>query len=197
VSENDLTTSARIRNAALELFASRGVAGTTIRDVATRAGVSPGLVQHHFGTKAGLRQAVDEFVLGVAAETVRDLPTGGDVNERFAEFGNRMAAVAGDHPAALLYAARSAGDGDEAGLAMFQAFVQIGDEQLRQLADAGQIPQGTDLEWLSLHLVVFNLGSVLFEEAVTRALGAPFLSAEGIERWRAATTALFTRALGS
>jgi AcrR family transcriptional regulator len=43
---SDLSTYARIRNAALEGFATRGVAATSIRDVATAAGVSPGLVQH-------------------------------------------------------------------------------------------------------------------------------------------------------
>ncbi len=59
----DLTARARIRDAALELFATRGVRGTTIRGVAEAAGVSPGLVQHHFGTKQGLREACDDYVM--------------------------------------------------------------------------------------------------------------------------------------
>ena len=33
-----------------------------MRDVAAAAEVSPGLVMHHFGSKAGLREAVDEHV---------------------------------------------------------------------------------------------------------------------------------------
>jgi len=64
---SDLTARARIRDVAVELFASRGYRGTTIRDVAAEAGVSPGLVQHHFGTKEGLREACDEHL----AETLR------------------------------------------------------------------------------------------------------------------------------
>ncbi len=51
----------------MELFASRGYRGASIRDVARKAGVSPGLVQHHFGSKAGLRAACDARVL----ETLR------------------------------------------------------------------------------------------------------------------------------
>lgn len=66
---DDLTARARIRNAAVELLGANGYDGTSIRDVAARAGVSPGLVQHHFGSKAGLREACDERVL----ETLRSI----------------------------------------------------------------------------------------------------------------------------
>lgn len=63
----DLTARARIRDAAMAQFAERGYRNTTIKGVADAAGVSPGLVQHHFGTKEGLRQACDE----AAAEVIR------------------------------------------------------------------------------------------------------------------------------
>src|SRR5690349_11389134 len=58
----DLTAKARIRDQALLLFAERGPDAVTVRDVAAAADVSPGLVMHHFGSKAGLREAVDEHV---------------------------------------------------------------------------------------------------------------------------------------
>jgi AcrR family transcriptional regulator len=63
----DLTARARIRDAAMAQFAERGYRDTTIKGVADAAGVSPGLVQHHFETKEGLRQACDE----AAAEVIR------------------------------------------------------------------------------------------------------------------------------
>ncbi len=44
-------------------FAEEGYRGATLRGIAKRAGVSLGLVQHHFGTKDGLRAACDEQVL--------------------------------------------------------------------------------------------------------------------------------------
>jgi TetR/AcrR family transcriptional regulator, regulator of cefoperazone and chloramphenicol sensitivity len=66
---DDLTARAKIRDAAVELFADAGYRGTSIRDVARAAGVSSGLVQHHFGSKAGLREACDAHV----KETLREV----------------------------------------------------------------------------------------------------------------------------
>lgn len=59
----DLTARARIRDAAIQLFAERGIEDVTIRDIASAAGVSSGLVRHHFGSKDDLRAACDSHVL--------------------------------------------------------------------------------------------------------------------------------------
>jgi len=60
---DDLTARARIRQAAMVQFAEQGFDKTTIRGIAAGAGVSPGLVRHHFGSKQGLRDAIDTHVL--------------------------------------------------------------------------------------------------------------------------------------
>lgn len=62
-SASDLTARARIRDAALARFGSEGISGTSVRAVAADAEVSPALVVHHFGSKEGLRQACDDYVL--------------------------------------------------------------------------------------------------------------------------------------
>jgi AcrR family transcriptional regulator len=49
---------ARIMEAARRLFAERGFAATSTAAVASRAGVSEGILFHHFGSKAGLLEAV-------------------------------------------------------------------------------------------------------------------------------------------
>ena len=43
-----------IRDAARELFPRQGYAGTSVRDIASRAGVDPALVIRHFGSKEEL-----------------------------------------------------------------------------------------------------------------------------------------------
>jgi len=62
----DLTGAARIRDAAIEQFGQRGF-GVGLRAIAEAAGVSAGLVIHHFGSKGGLRKACDDYI----AEEIR------------------------------------------------------------------------------------------------------------------------------
>ncbi|HSK96369.1 MAG TPA: TetR family transcriptional regulator [Euzebyales bacterium] len=68
--QEDLTARARIRDAAMAQFADIGFKDTTIKRIADAAGVSTGLVQHHFGTKDGLRQACDEAVAEVITRQI-------------------------------------------------------------------------------------------------------------------------------
>jgi TetR/AcrR family transcriptional regulator len=51
-----------IMEAAVALFAERGFHGTTMRDIAERAGVSQGLLHHHFGNKEGLWRTAGEHL---------------------------------------------------------------------------------------------------------------------------------------
>ncbi|TRW44146.1 TetR/AcrR family transcriptional regulator [Georgenia yuyongxinii] len=64
----DLTARARIRDAAIRRFATEGM-NASLRRVAADAGVSAGLILHHFGSRAGLRTACDEHVLAKIRET--------------------------------------------------------------------------------------------------------------------------------
>ena len=71
----------RILATALRLFAARGAAATSLREVAREAGVAPGLVVHHFGGKDGLRGAVDEFVVDLFRGAVDSVPLDGPAKE--------------------------------------------------------------------------------------------------------------------
>ena len=53
-------TRVRLLNSALELFASRGYAATSVDAIAAAAGVSAGLLYHHFEGKAAVLNAVVE-----------------------------------------------------------------------------------------------------------------------------------------
>jgi AcrR family transcriptional regulator len=190
VSDSDLTAAARIRNAALEGFARDGVAATSIRDVAKAAGVSAGLVQHHFPSKDALRAAVDEYVVAVATEALQaiDEAAEGDVVDAIAE---RINDFVRDHHVALLYVARGVLDRDEAALRMFDALAELSRRQLEALKARGRLRPDLDLEWATLHSVIINLGAVTFEPALSRQLGEPFFAHDTLDRWKRATTALF------
>jgi TetR/AcrR family transcriptional regulator, regulator of cefoperazone and chloramphenicol sensitivity len=77
----DLTAKARIRNAALDLFATKGAASTTIREVASAAGVTHGLVVHHFTNKEGLRRSVRQHVIELLRLALESVPGEGTAAE--------------------------------------------------------------------------------------------------------------------
>ena len=68
----DLTARALIRDAAIVHFARDGFRKTSLRAIATTAGVSASLVVHHFGSKERLRAECDEFVIGNMLATAHD-----------------------------------------------------------------------------------------------------------------------------
>jgi len=195
VSDRDLTAVARIRNAALEGFARDGVAATSIRDVARAAGVSPGLVQHHFKTKAELERAVNEYVVQIATEAYEgfeEISATATTDELLQAMGDRITVFVREHRSALLYVIRSAAQGEEAGLNIFDAFLALIDTQVQRLAEEGTLRADIDRLWLGLHVVIFNLGTVLLEPALDRHLPAPFRDPAQLERWNKASTQLFT-----
>jgi AcrR family transcriptional regulator len=195
VATADLTSAARIRAAALEGFATRGVEATSIRAVAAAAGVSPGLVQHHYPSKDALRAAVHEHVLAVAAESLSDLPRDAQASEFADEVGRRITNVFRDSPLAFRYIARGIADGDPVVLELFDALVAmtgvVADEDIRD----GRMRPDVDPIWARLHVLVYNLGVVLLEEAINRHLPDPLRTEVGLERWRQSATSMFRQGL--
>ncbi|MCK2218554.1 TetR/AcrR family transcriptional regulator [Actinomadura sp. ATCC 31491] len=79
----DLTARARIRDAALRQFGEHGFEKATTRAIAESAGVSQGLLRHHFGSKQKLREACDEHLVKLLTginEQVLAAPSPGGVN---------------------------------------------------------------------------------------------------------------------
>ena len=61
-------TRAALVSAAREQFASRGFGRTSVRSIAAAAGVDPSLINHHFGSKAGLLVATMELPVDPVAK---------------------------------------------------------------------------------------------------------------------------------
>ena len=121
---SDLTTRARIRDAAMAEFADKGYRGASMRGIASAAGVSLGLIQHHFGTKDGLRAACDEFVLQLVAFKTAAVEDG-TIGDQ--ETLNALMAVA---PAVQRYAGRALVDGSPRIAELFDQLVASGESYL-------------------------------------------------------------------
>jgi AcrR family transcriptional regulator len=75
--DQDLTAKARIRNAALDLYASQGEDRTSMRAIAAAAGVTVGLLVHHYGTKDNIRDAVEELIVDYFHQAIDRAPADG------------------------------------------------------------------------------------------------------------------------
>ena len=192
IPDSDLTTHARIRNAAIEGFAAGTLTSSpSIRVLAKAAGVSAGSVQHFFPTKATLRKAVNDHVVSLLAHAFGAVTTGesgADVSE---ELGRRIAAFVREQPLAIRYVSKALVEGDDTARGLFDALVTHARDQWAQAEHDGLLPPDTDQLWAALHVVVLNVGTVLLEDVINRHLPEPFTTPDGLQRWRLAQTALF------
>jgi AcrR family transcriptional regulator len=162
---DDRSTRARIRDAAIECYAGFGVGGTTARKVAKRAGVSPGLVIHHFGSMDGLRTACDEHVAAVIRHTKEQAIGAGlrlDVAAAWRDadmghLGGYLATVLVDDSAAV---ARLVDElaADAAGY-------------LAQGIETGQIRPIDELDRVAVILTLWSLGGLVLHDHMRRLLG--------------------------
>src|SRR6266545_3915187 len=110
VSAEEHSSVERIRTAALRSFATYGASATSLRTVAEAAGVSVGLVQHHFVNKAGLVKAVDDHVMAVVVATIAQ-PIPPPPADSIAEMGGRVTRITAEHPDVVDYVGRALIDG--------------------------------------------------------------------------------------
>jgi AcrR family transcriptional regulator len=99
-SSEDRETGARLLHAAARLFAERGYARVTVRDICKKARANVAAVNYHFGGKAGLYRAVMRHAMetmhattAAASEAGRGLPAAERIRAYVAVFADRLLGV--------------------------------------------------------------------------------------------------------
>src|SRR3569833_1998388 len=183
----DRTTRAVIRDEALRLSAAHGPDAVTVRQLAAAAGVSPGLVIHHFGSKEGLRDAVDQHVLATcelmrgemtnaADPTLFDAAGAGSVSELMAAHLPPESPIPG-------YLRRLLLTDTEAGRVLFRRLFEISQAAVAALAQAGLASPGRDPAVRAALLLANGLAVLLLRDRLADVLGVDPLSREGMARW--------------
>ena len=166
----DLTARARIREAALEQFAEHGFEGATIRGIAEAAGVSPGLVQHHFRSKDGLRQACDDAVLELVRRKLRAVREGEITSPGF------LAALYAASPQLVRYLARAAAESSPAAATLLDE-VAAASAAFLTTTWPERFPAGAQrTRDAAAVLVAQTVGTIVLHEHVARQMG--------LEAWR-------------
>ena len=182
----DLTSRARIRDAAIRLFAERGVNGTSVRDIAQRAGVSSGLLRHHFGSKEALRAACDDYVLDRIVKIKESLLLEGKIAS--------PGLLPSVHPTILLfyrYVTRALLDGSPRAAAMFDDMVLLTEQWISKNA-----PHVTeDYRGYAAVLVGMQSGILAMHDHVSRALGVDVFTAGGHVRMAGALADFYSHPL--
>lgn len=185
---SDLTARALIRNVALRLFADHGPDAVSVRQIAEQAQVSPALVLHHYGSKAGLREAVDAYAAGAFGDLL-DLGN----SEEFArkalaegDSGSIAAAFARSFPPDSplpAYLRRLLLTGDPVGVRLFRQWYEATVVLLRTMTDEGLVRSSPDPTVRAAFLLANDLALILLRHPIEDALGVDPLAPEGLTRW--------------
>jgi AcrR family transcriptional regulator len=152
---DDFTATARIRDAAIELFGRDGFA-VGVRAIATAAGVSPGLVIHHFGSKEGLRKACDDYV----AETVHGSKTETITASDPATWLAQLAGIEAYAPL-MAYLMRSLQTGGDLAKSLWRRMIDDVEQYMEEGVRAGTVKASPDPAGRARFLAMANGGSFL------------------------------------
>ncbi len=159
----DLTARARIREAAIDCFAEQGF-DVSVREIAQRADVSPGLITHHFGTKSALREECD-------AEVLRRYH---DIKEQGVEAPNQQLLGVLSNPGVsatlLVYILRAVLAGGEAARGFLDRLIDDLRPVMAQAVHSGLVVASRDEEARLRALTHLSLGAMLVRFLISPGL---------------------------
>ena len=169
---DDRTTKARIRDAAIGCFAEHGVNGTTARKVASAAGVSPGLVMHHFGSMDGLRAACDGYIAAVIRQQKQEAISAGAGLDVLAALRDSDVGSLGGYLARVLV------DDSPEVAKLVDDLVADAEVYLQQGVEAGTLEPTEDTRGRAAVLVIWSLGALVLHQHLERILGVDLTDPE-------------------
>jgi AcrR family transcriptional regulator len=188
----DLTARARIRDAALGQFAEHGFERATIRGIASAAGVSPGLVRHHFGSKQALRDAVDAHVLQEIRRINDEVMEGSQRRDLRRSMLSREAMI--PFQGYLLHALM---DGSAIIATMFDQMVELTEQWVALVDQDATEPYAADRLARAAVVTAMAMGVPLLHEHLSRVLGVDTFSPEGDRRVARALIDIYSHTLVS
>ncbi|QYH35403.1 TetR family transcriptional regulator [Salinibacterium sp. M195] len=188
--KDDSTTRARIRDATILLIGERGFAATSARAVATEAGVSAGLVIHHFGSMRELKRACDEFIITELTQLKKGIGES-DISATLNDWYSDLDA----YQPWLNYLTRLFTDDSDAGIEIFDRLVTMTTDLVDEGVSHDQMRPSTDAHARAVLLVTHSLGTLILQSHIARALGSDRFSLETLSRMGNAALEIYTEGL--
>jgi AcrR family transcriptional regulator len=162
----DLTAKARIRNSAMDLYAQYGEERVSLRAVAAEAGVTVGLVQHHYKTKAGLRAAVDQLVVDFFAAAILGVPTLQNAAEYAAARDEAVRTMLQDNPMVVNYIRRAVLDPESGGLPLLDRILELTQTEVAALRKAGLASDRRSASTQVIAVIMRQFGELLMQPLI-------------------------------
>lgn len=189
-SADDLTTRARIRDAAVGLIGRDGFDALTVRRVAETAGVSPGLVIHYFGSKDGLRTECEKYVGDRIHEAIEQATASLQPYDLVGEMSRKV-----ELAALVPYLLRALAEGGDLGRRMFGRVVDDTERYLKAAVVQGAIRPSEDERARAEMLTSFSLGSQLLAQYLVTAESPEHQVEELQRRFAVPALEVFTQGL--
>lgn len=184
------TAKDRIRDATLSCFAAHGIAATSLRTIAEAAGVSVGLVQHHFRTKAALTAAVNQYVVQVVGEALEPTALSDVPADGLDEAGRRLTSLMAERPDLMAYLGRALAEGGAFGSVIFTGLLGISTAQRDEFSRRSKTHPDLDPDWAALNPLILRVGAIILHPYIELYLRESFFTEPQLRRWDAAVTNL-------
>jgi len=187
----------RLLDAALKLFGERGFDGASVRDITAEAGVSLGLVRRHFGSKEGLRRALDDRLVADAQALLEELPSdaSADLLRRLWTASARRYGGPERARIAAAYVRRALLEADETSEALVARFAQIWKSLYGYWQSSGELRDDLDEKWVLIFLMALGMGTSLLAPYLEREYGVDLTDLETLERQHRVTTEILEHGL--
>lgn len=170
--DSDLTSRARIRNAGLHQFAISGFAGTPMRAIASEADVAIGLISHYYGSKEGLREAIESWIVDLFANAIARADA--EDGESVADAASRDASVAAmlnENPLVVAYLRRQLLDfsGEHTLITRLSVLTE---ESVESMREHGRASKDRNRVSQVLTAIVRQLGKLFLEPMIDQVLAS-------------------------
>lgn len=165
-SDADLTAKARIRNAALDLYARDGEDRVSMRAIAAAVGVTVGLVQHHFTNKDGIRDAVEQLVVDYYAMALDQAPTDGTPAQIASARDEAVQQMLDRHPEVLNYVRRALLDPGGPRGRVLDRLTDLTRNEIVKLRNAGRASTKKSQSFQTIEVLIRQLGRDFLQPVV-------------------------------
>ncbi|MCV6625448.1 MAG: TetR/AcrR family transcriptional regulator [Cellvibrionaceae bacterium] len=179
-------------DSALKLFAERGFDGVGMREIAAEAGVSLGLIRVHFGSKHGLRDELDNYVLQGVRRLYEGVAEHGGSEGLKYSVDDTLAFIESDRYV-LMYLRTALLQKNTGSLAMLVEIHGIIRRFIDNCEQQGNLQAGVDKDQATLMMLFDLLGPVIIEPFAQEMFGASMYQSDRVLARNSMARRMFTQ----